>query len=401
MEIRRDSCSGSRPRVLQVVGNAIVGGVESWVSRLLPTLRQRGFHVTCVFPFESSLTDRLRGDGWPIHITAMPEDVAWDSVQFVATLVRELGIQVMHAHLGNAHALASLAGAVTAVPTLATLHGRSIALQDLEAYCLGHSEVTVVCEDARLQALRFGMSPAHVHLIPNGIDCAEFDATADGFDLRAQLGLAPDIRLVGFVGRLDTEKNPLMFVQMAERLRYRHPDVVFVLIGEGPLRAPLQERVQAMGAAETIVFAGNQTSMRDVYAALEVLVLTSLTEGMPFALMEAMASGVPAVATHVGGVPTILRAGSSGVLVHAGDVEYAGEAVSGLLDDPARRHAMGARARHTIATNLPWARTAADIAGCLQRLAGDGAITPVATARREIAAPACWIRQTENLVDQS
>lgn len=358
-----------RVRVLEVAGNAIVGGMETYVRRLVPALRQHGCEVSCLCPFESAFSEALRAAGCGVYVAPMHGALGWETIQFTQALLRALGIEVMHAHLPNAYALATVAGALTGVRTLATIHGRVLTMMDLEAYRLGNSELSVVCQHAYLQALHLGVAAAHVQLIPNGLDVEAFDASRGDFCLHRHLGLPAATALIGFVGRLAPEKNPAMFVQMAAIAHAQRPDLHFVLVGDGPLAGALRTLTRQLGVAGHVHFAGVQSDMRSIYDALQLVVLCSDSEGMPLVLLEAMACARATVATRVGGVPELVRADLSGVLVPPGDAERAAVETLALMGDPQRRAALGGAARNLIRSQFTHALAAERIAQRLTAIA--------------------------------
>jgi len=134
------------------------------------------------------------------------------------------------------------------------------------------------------------------------------------------LGIPEDAVLVGQIGRLSPEKGPDVFLRAALAAHGSAPDVHFVLVGEGPLRADLQELVARLGLASRVHFAGLRQDMASVYAELDIVVSASRSEAMPLALLEAMSCGLPVVATRVGGVPDLIQPGLSGWLVGDGDM---------------------------------------------------------------------------------
>ena len=369
------SDSAERIKVLEIVGNAIVGGMETYVSRLIEQLPKARFEIYCLCPFDGPFAQSLREQGYPVYITPITDPPSWMTIQFAVSLIRGLKIQVVHAHLSNAHLLAALCSAVTGVRTLATLHGRSVPLMDLEIYQLGQSHLSVVCQNAYQHALSLGIRAADVDLVPNGVDAQRFAAAHSGW-LQRRLGLAEDTILVGFVGRLDYEKAPGHFVSMASLLLGAWPDVHFVLVGDGPLRAETGKLAKDLGVADRVHFTGTLSDMPAVYASLSILVMCSESEGMPLALLEAMAAGVPAVATQVGGIAEILAPGSNGLLVPEGKPELTAKAAANLLKDPQLRNAMGAAARDRVLRKFPFAATVEGIARLL------------ATLGRQVEAPA-------------
>ena len=112
--------------ILEVVGNAIVGGVEKYVQAIVQHLPSHGFKVTCVTPYESEITAKLRELGSPVYVVQMSEDPPWRSIQFLAELIRHQNIDLLHAHLPKSHMLAGLAGCLTGRPVVMTVHGMDI-----------------------------------------------------------------------------------------------------------------------------------------------------------------------------------------------------------------------------------------------------------------------------------
>jgi glycosyltransferase involved in cell wall biosynthesis len=134
------------------------------------------------------------------------------------------------------------------------------------------------------------------------------------------------------------------------------PDVACVLIGEGPLRGALEARARALGVLERCRFTGARSDVADLVAALELVALPSRSEGLPFALLEAMALGRPVVATAVGGCPEVVEEGRTGLLVPAGDPAALAGAISRLLERPEEARAMGARGADRVRAEFTLAR---------------------------------------------
>ena len=361
-----------RVQVLEVMGNAIVGGMENTVLRLIERLPPERFATTVMAPFASPCTERLGAMGVEVVIAPMPQDMVWSSVQLATSLIAARRIDVLHAHLGNAHVLAGLAARLTGRQVLGTVHARQVTPLELEAHRAFGTHLHVVCQHSYLHALGMGAAPSQLHCVPNGVDTALFQPAAGpcGSGLRASLGLAADVPLFGFVGRLSHEKGPELFVRCAQRVHDLQPAAHGVLVGEGPLRGELQARIDRLGLGGCVHLAGLHGDMPALYPQLDVLVSSSLSEAMPLAVMEAMACGLPVVATQVGGVPDLVVEGATGLLVAPADVEGLAQQVAALLADPARRHAMGRQSRQRMVEHFSLAASAGATAALLQRLAG-------------------------------
>ncbi|HRO58381.1 MAG TPA: glycosyltransferase [Burkholderiaceae bacterium] len=360
-----------RVRLLEVMGNAIVGGMETSVLRLIERLTRERFEISVLAPFESRCTEALHALGVDVVIVPMPEDTVWSSVQQASALVRAGRIDVLHAHLGNAHILAGLTGRLTDRPVLATVHGRQMDPLELEAHRAFGTHVHAVCRHSHLHALGMGIAPSHLHCIPNGVDTELFrpQPNMPSESLRTGLGIGEGVPLAGFVGRLSPEKGPELFVRCAQRVLDRQPQAHFVMIGDGPQRASVEDRIERLGLRGRVHLAGMQAAMPTLYPQLDLLVCSSLSEAMPLAVMEAMACGLPVVATAVGGVPELVVEDLTGSLVGHGDVDGLAYEVAALLADPARRREMGRQGRQRIEQRFALARSVSGIAALLQRLA--------------------------------
>jgi glycosyltransferase involved in cell wall biosynthesis len=342
-----------RTHVLQIVGNAIVGGMENCVARLVERLPRQRFGVSVLAPFESPFTDRLREAGADVITTAITDEPSWQSIQLTSALIQSRAVDLIQSHLPNAHVLAALAGQLTGRPVLATVHGRAVTTLDIEVQRLAGSHLGVVCRHSYFQALGVGVDPRHVHFIPNGVDTEHFRPRgARVAALRARFGIAANTPLVGFVGRLSVEKGPELFLRAALSVRAQCPEAEFALIGEGPMLKSLQTFCYRFGLADTVHFAGAEDDMPRAFNELDVVVSSSHSEAMPLAVMEAMACGVPVVACKVGGIPDLVANGVTGWLVDAGDCDGLATRIAELIDDEGQRRAMGVAARERAVSRL-------------------------------------------------
>jgi glycosyltransferase involved in cell wall biosynthesis len=221
-------------------------------------------------------------------------------------------------------------------------------------------------------ALARGFSRRNATVVPNGIDVERFRPDPEGGRrVRGEWGIERGARLVGLVGRIDPMKDHGTFLQAAALLRAEDPEVRFVCVGEGP--GPYAEELRALEAqlrlGESLVWAGARRDMPAVYAALDVLALSSRGEGFPNVIGEAMACGVPCVATDVGDAARIV--GDTGAIVPPGDPQALAAALRGLLAEPAdQQRARGVRCRERVVREYPLAAMAVATGRELARIAG-------------------------------
>lgn len=188
---------------------------------------------------------------------------------------------------------------------------------------------------------------SRVRVIWNGAPLDEFAPV--GADraraFRREVGLPADALVVGVIGRLNAQKGHRYFVEAAARIAVRRPDARFLIVGDGDLEAPLREQASSLGLSESLVMTGHRTDVPDALGAIDVLCISSLYEGTPLTLFEAMAAGKPVVSTAVDGCREILEDGRTGLLVPPRDPEALAAALLRVLDDDALRGELARAAR--------------------------------------------------------
>ena len=217
------------------------------------------------------------------------------------------------------------------------------------------------------RALAHGIAPHQLDFVPNALDAHCYGAA------RRPTPDSPAAMLtLLFVGRLTEQKRPERFLRLAATLKHRRanraPRLKFLIAGGGPLKPPLERSAADLGlTGDDLSFLGECRCMKEIYRQADVLVLTSDYEGTPNALLEAMACGVPIVATAVGGVPELLGEGR-GVLVAAHDEKGLAEAVYGLLEDTSRRTALSRRSRRYVVRCHSLEALATQLTGIYERI---------------------------------
>ena len=208
-----------------------------------------------------------------------------------------------------------------------------------------------------------------VETIINGVDTERFHAGAQVAPAAAGWR-ADGAFVIGAVGRLQDVKNHACLIDAFARLRARVPDqkLRLVLVGDGPLRARLEEQAAASGAGSDIVFAGAHADVAAVLGGFSLFALPSIAEGTPVTLLEAMASELPVVASRVGGIPEVVSDGVHGSLVPAGDPEALAQALAAYVRDPALAAAHGRAARERIEHQYSMAAMLAAYLGLYDRL---------------------------------
>lgn len=185
-------------------------------------------------------------------------------------------------------------------------------------------------------------------IIANGVDVKRYGQPVEKIRLRQQLGVPAHARVLAVVGTLKEQKGHCYLIDAAPAVLAHFPDTHWLLIGDGALRETLQAQANAAGLAQHIHFLGNRSDVPALLAASDGFVLPSLWEGLPMALIEAMASGLPIVATEVSGTKQVMVAGETGLLVPPGSVPHLQAAMLDMVSNPQRAQAMGAAAQRRV-----------------------------------------------------
>ncbi len=359
-----------RIHVLKVIGNAGQGGMENYIENFIAHLPANQFKLTCICPYESPFTASLRLLGVEdVYITPITDDPAWRSIQLTVEVARLHEIDVLHAHMPKAHILAGLSGCLIHKPVVATLHGMNISSQELGITRAVGSHLITNCQEGYTQALAMGVTADRVNLIRNGVDTAVFTPDRTGNELRNAINVPPGTPLVGFVGRLEHEKGPDLFLRAADQVHQARPNVHFVIIGDGVMRNKLEEMCAHLQLERHVHFVGWQTNMFDIYPALDLMAHTSRSDGTSLVLLEAMSSQCPTIGLAVGGVPEIIENERTGFIAGAGDWEGIAFRILQLLDQPDRLQSMKAAARDRVKKHFNVGTNTRRIAELLRHIA--------------------------------
>jgi glycosyltransferase involved in cell wall biosynthesis len=376
-------------RVLRVIARLNVGGPAIHATLLTRELDPDRYESRLVAGSE----DEQEGNYLTLHgqtIDALHEVPALgreinplrdlNALRELIRLIRTFRPHIVHTHTAKAGLLGRLAARWCRVPVIVhTFHGhvfhgyfspaKTALFVGLERR-LGRmtDRLITVSETVREEILarRIGR-PGQFEVVRLGLDLRPFAACESRTgELRQELGLPAATRIVVIVARLVPIKAHETFLDMAERLAPKYPDLVFLVVGDGERRAALEADARARGLADRVRFLGWRADLDRIYADADVVTLTSRNEGSPVALIEAMAAGRPVVSTRAGGVAELV--GEAGVLADVGDAAGLADGVVRLLEDPCRAREMGLAARARVLPHYGHPRLISDIDSLYQRL---------------------------------
>lgn len=334
-------------------------GAEVQVATLASYLDQHAdVQLSAVLFNDGPLAGELRRVGVPV---AVIDERRHNSLQILMALVRFLRLHpqdVVHTHRNKDNVIGALAARLAGVPcVIRTVHGRAEpmsgwartkyrAYEALDGIALRHvaNRIIAVSRSVAESLESAGCAGTPVIQIPNGIDLGKLRRVRVREQVRQELGVGAGVPLIGTVGRLSPVKGHVHFLRAAALILEREAGARFLIVGDGPLRSQLVAEAERLGVDGACVFTGCRADVPDLVGALDIFVLPSLDEGIPMALLEAMALGKPAVATAVGGIPEILTDRVTGLLVIPENARALADACLDLVRDPALAHAIGTRA---------------------------------------------------------
>ena len=357
----------ARLRVAHVVLSMDCGGLERVVLDLVREAIAAGFDVSVIcLERPGVLGSNATAAGASVSCLFKKPGFRPELFGKLGAIFRERRPDVVHTHQIGALFYAGLASRRAGVPLVVhTEHGKHYngrwRLRFL-ARLAGHYAARVFCvsEDIAAEVRSRRIVPGRkIRVVPNGIDLTPFGVRA-GDEVRRSLGIPLDAPTIGTVGRLAEIKQQAALIRAFGRVRSGSPRAHLLIVGDGPLRDDLGGLASDLGLEGCVHFAGYQERTAPYMGAMDVFALTSRSEGMPLAVLEAWAAGLPVVATRVGGLPELVEDGRTGLLIEPGDEEALAGALSRLLAEPDTGRRMGDSGRLLVSRAYSLRRMADD-----------------------------------------
>lgn len=349
----------SRPiKIVRIISRLNIGGPAIHVSLLTARLNNDEFESTLVTgsigSAEGDMSYYAANQGVePVIIPLLGRELSplrdLRTMWQVYRLLRREKPDVVHTHTAKAGFVGRWAAWLARVPVIVhTFHGhvfhgyfgslktRLFVMLERMTSRITDAILTLTQSLRRELAETYGVARTEkITVLPLGLDLAPFAAvTRKNGAFRAAWGIPADAPLVGIAGRMVPVKNHNLFLEAAALVRAERPDVRFVMIGDGELRDELERKIDNLGLRGFVKITGWQSDMPAVYADLDVFALSSINEGTPVTVIEALSSGCPVVATHVGGLPDLLEGGRLGTLVSSGNAHALAQGILATLATP-------------------------------------------------------------------
>lgn len=328
-------------------------GASMYYLNTIPVFDKNKINVTlCVLRKEDNLTEYFREKGIKILNFGRGKFDPMTLVD-ILNITRKERIDLLHAHGYGAANFGRLAGMIRGIPVIMHAHDddRNYPLhQKLADQLLSRFTDRAIAVSGSVKescVKKRNMSESKTFVMHNGISLGNFN-TPEAARIQAErnrLGVGLGVKVVGTVGKLREEKGTKYFIESAGKVLELFPETLFVIAGDGPLMEELKYLSRKLEIANKVVFAGFCQDIPAILSIMDVVVIPSLTEGSPLALLEAMAMGKPIIATSVGGITEILRDGETGLLVPSKDPVALAEKIKYFFGNMNEAMNLGRRAK--------------------------------------------------------
>lgn len=370
-------------RVMQLTSNPEWAGCEVQVATLTKSsLKDDNYELLVTVFHNGRLADFLRDIGVKIEVVKLNWVFDFTAISRIARILKHNCIDILHTHGYKANVIGALAAKSAGVRHIVrTEHGlrepfsglklfKMMVYEQLD-YLVGKlltDRIIAVSNDVRRELQR--KYPLNkIETIHNGIELNDSPLDINPSYFKKTLRLPMSAPIIGTIGRLTPVKGHEYFLRSAVFILEKEPEAKFLIVGDGPLRKDLELFSKKMGLADSVIFTGFQEDVRALLGIMDILVFSSLSEGIPYTLLEAMNLGIPVVGTKAGGLPEVIEDGVSGVLVLPKNEFLLAEACLNLLEDRemAKRIGIGGKKRVSKKFSMEqmWGKTSQVYKACL------------------------------------
>ncbi len=368
-------------RVLHVIGGGEFGGAERHILNLATAIDPGVVEVSVCCLFEDPFLRVAREAGIRAYSIPMRHKLDFGIITKLREKIINDKIDIVHTHGVRANLIGRLAAKMSGVDTVITTVHSMLARDYPDAFSRlanmfiekASSNMTrhfiAVSGGLQKALIQQGIPENKITVIYNGLDPEQFrKKTSSDTSWREKSGIPPEVSLVSIVGRLHQVKGHRYFLRAAAELLEERDDIHFLVVGSGPEGDDLEEFTRELGISPKVTFTGFVSDVSQLMPELDLLVVPSLWEGFGLTALEAMAVGIPVVATSVGGLPEIVEHGSTGLLVPPADAAALAKSIVWIIDHPLEAREMAAAAKSVVEKKFTAAAMARKTEGIYQRM---------------------------------
>ena len=349
---------GEKVKVLHIIKSLGRGGAETLLPESLKLHDQSRFefHYIYFLPWKDQMVNALQTNGGKVTCIPASDNIRiMLKVRSVQRYIKENGIQLVHCHLPWAGILARVVGKFSGLPVVYTEHNKQ------ERYHLGTRVINLLTMDLLKLVIAVSADVAesiHYHkprlkvpikIILNGVDTEHFNRQfLNGQVVREKFNIPHEAPIIGTVAVFRFQKRLDLWMELASKILQRCNDAHFIIVGDGPLKNDLIKKRDSLGLQDRVHMPGLETEVRTYLAAFDVYMMSSVFEGLPIALLEAMAMRCPVIATNAGGIKELIRHEVDGLLCKVEEPEKLVADACSLLQDKSMRVKYGDQARRRV-----------------------------------------------------
>lgn len=351
-----------RINLLHVIGSLQIGGAEKLLVSTMRKIDKKRFNpIVCCTGAGGELEQNMRECGIPVKVLCSNRPGSgsfYDLIEIVrlAYFMRKNRIDIVHTHLFESNVIGRIAAKLAKVPvTVSTIHNiyhwkkgkgfknRIKALVDKITANYFTDMLIAVSDSVRKYHIDLGFNAKKIVILRNMVDLNEFKPlhNFDPVKKRRELRLDINCPVILNVAVLSEQKGHKYLLKAAKSILTTVPNTQFLIVGDGPLKAQLMSIAKIAGVSDNVTFIGMRKDIPELLSTCDIFVMSSLWEGLPITLLEAMAMAKPIVATSVGGIPEVIENGKDGILVPPKDPEALADAIIYLLRNKEKAKEMG------------------------------------------------------------
>jgi glycosyltransferase involved in cell wall biosynthesis len=351
-------------RILHLISSGGLFGAERVAIELCKSLKKT-YHcepilgvIRNVYNPHEEISEEAKSNGIAYTVFSCRSQLDLKLASSIREFIKKNRVDIIHCHgyKSNFYGLLASRGQV---PSVTTNHNWLTAHWKLKTYCFLDSlwirffdRIVAVSNEVKKDMLKYKIPKEKIRVIDNGICLERFEKLVETRKIKSQLGLEEKTRVIGTIGSLGIEKGHIYLLEAARQVLDVVKDLKFLVIGDGPLRKPLEEKSEELGIKKHVIFLGQRKDIPELLMAMDIFVLPSIKEGLPIALLEAMVAKRPVIATRVGAIPKVIENKDTGILVEPKDIKGLRDAIMNLINDPERMNLLAQEGFNKVCTDF-------------------------------------------------
>jgi glycosyltransferase involved in cell wall biosynthesis len=351
--------------ILHIYQNSNIGGIQQQLLSVLKSYDKEVFNpIFCCFRHKGEIGKEIERMGIEVIAFNRPRyykfSIGIDIVRDLYRLIKQKNIQVARSHRYHANLYGRVAARLADVPVIvSSVHDNYRMDKRLKRRIINHilskisDKIIAVSESIKKDIVIYDkIDTSKILVIPNSVDIERFNPEGNFANIKEEFLIKNNDIVIGFVGRIVPAKGLEYLIDTLSYLKEEFRNIKLLIIGEGSLVDGLKEKSKENNVNDSVIFTGRRRDIHDILSCIDIFVMPSIAEGLPNALLEAMAMAKPIVATEVGGIPEVIKNGINGLLVPPRNAESITTAIKTLLADMHLTTKMGQRARNYVEENL-------------------------------------------------